>query len=263
MPASSFPRLRQPPISEVVCGFIFDPIPELTPTQHGAYWVARKGDFPKHEVHGPLVDQATQEQFEISLGPPLIRTWLVSGDDTRLVQLQNDRFFTNWRRRRETDAYPRFHSHDGSPGLLAYALAEFVKFTEFARSVGKVPTVRHIELTKIDVLVQGKHWKDLVDFRGLLPWAAYSLDLGVSDRPAILLRLEDKMASGSVVRVTAANGQERDTKAAVIRLETTMRAECDQGSLEAGFQAMNERVNAMFFKLIPGKELGRFGVESV
>lgn len=260
---TNFPQLRTPPINEVVCGFLFEPIPELTPTQHGAYWVSRKQEgFPNHEVHPPLVDQSADESIEISLGRPIVRTWLVSEDETRLVQLQHDRFFANWRRRRESDAYPRFHARGGRPGLLAYGLDEFAKFTEFVRTLGSAPVVHHIELTKIDVLVQGKHWKDARDLREMLPWTSYSLDLGVSAHPAILLRFEDRMEGDTTVRVTAANGQERNTKAAVIRLETTVRSACERTQLEAGFHAMNQRVNEMFFKLIPGAELGRFGVEN-
>ena len=259
---NSFPQLRTPPINEVVCGFLFNPLPEVTSTQHGAYWVSRQKDgFPSHEVHPPLIDQTGEVTIELGLVRPLVRTWLVSEDGTRLVQLQHDRFFANWRRRRDTDAYPRFNAREGRPGLLAYGLDEFTRFTEFVRSVGAAPVVHHIELTKIDVLIQGKHWKDANDLRALLPWTSYSLDLGVSPNPALLLRFEDKMEGDTTVRVTAANGHERDTKAAVIRLETTVRTACQGTQLEAGFHAMNQRVNEMFFKLIPARELGRFGAE--
>jgi uncharacterized protein (TIGR04255 family) len=52
-----------------------------------------------------------QPQFEIRFEPPsaLPRTWFISEDESRLVQLQGDRISFNWRRPTEGARYPRYH----------------------------------------------------------------------------------------------------------------------------------------------------------
>ncbi len=51
-----------------------------------------------------------QPQFEISLEPPnaLPRSWFISGDGSRLVQLQGDRISLNWRRPDNSSKYPSY-----------------------------------------------------------------------------------------------------------------------------------------------------------
>lgn len=51
-----------------------------------------------------------QPQFEISLEPPnaLPRTWFISSDGSRLVQLQGDRISLNWRRPDDASKYPSY-----------------------------------------------------------------------------------------------------------------------------------------------------------
>jgi hypothetical protein len=49
------PILERPPIVEVVCGLVFDPLP-LDGMLLGVYWDERKDDFPKRSLQPPLVD---------------------------------------------------------------------------------------------------------------------------------------------------------------------------------------------------------------
>lgn len=51
-----------------------------------------------------------QPGFEITLEPPnaLPRTWLISRDETRLIQVQGDRISLNWRRPDDAANYPRY-----------------------------------------------------------------------------------------------------------------------------------------------------------
>lgn len=53
-----------------------------------------------------------QPQFEISFEPhhDLPRTWFISKDGSRLVQLQGDRISFNWRRQTEATRYPRYQN---------------------------------------------------------------------------------------------------------------------------------------------------------
>jgi uncharacterized protein (TIGR04255 family) len=74
-------------------------------------------ELPRWEQHpkaAPMreVFDAPQPQhgFQIMVEPPqeLPRTWFISEDNSRLVQLQGDRISFNWRRQTESARYPRY-----------------------------------------------------------------------------------------------------------------------------------------------------------
>ena len=43
-------------------------------------------------------------------GPVATRTWFIKEDDTELIQIQSDRFLHNWRRRKDSNDYPRYEA---------------------------------------------------------------------------------------------------------------------------------------------------------
>ena len=60
-------KLEQPPIVEVICGVWFANAVELDPVVLGAYWLRRRADFPKHEIHPPI----TTALAELTATPPM------------------------------------------------------------------------------------------------------------------------------------------------------------------------------------------------
>jgi uncharacterized protein (TIGR04255 family) len=232
----SFAHLARPPINEVICGFIFGPT-TLTALDFGVYWDRRRADFPRHELHPPVFDDVT-----IPLGPVVdARAWLMSADEDLLVQLQNDRFYMNWRRRGE--GYPRFSDHDGRPGLRTRAISEFGKFESFASERASKPLeIVRLELGKIDVLKKGSEYDNTVDLRELLPVTSVFEQVSLSEPQQLQLR----MAEG--------NEQAR-THIAVVMDNNRVRIETRHtfpftGVLNNDFIHANERVNQVFFGLL-------------
>lgn len=86
------------------------------------FWPMIREAFPNHQKQPPLPPIAEdfsaprpggpQPNIQFLAGPPPVRYWFVSQDETRLVQVQADRFIYNWRRLpgREDLPYPRFRS---------------------------------------------------------------------------------------------------------------------------------------------------------
>ncbi|MGA7980063.1 MAG: TIGR04255 family protein [Chromatiaceae bacterium] len=238
----SFAHLARPPINEVICGFIFSPT-TLTALDFGVYWDRRRADFPRHELHPPVFDDTT-----IQLGPVVdARAWLVSVDEDLLVQLQNDRFYMNWRRRGE--GYPRFSDHDGQPGLKQRAISEFRKFESFASERTSQPLgLVRLELGKIDVLKKGSEYDSTVDLRELLPVTSVFEQISLAEPQQLQLR----MAEG--------NGQAR-THIAVVMDSNRVRIETRYtfpftGELDDDFIRANERVNQVFFGLLNTERFG-------
>ena len=150
-------QLDAPPIIEVVCGIFYAPIPAIDPVSVGALWERLRETYPTHAIHPAISDG-----LPFVVLPGRLRSWFVSRDDVYVVQIQADRFYVNWRKR--ADLYPRFSDREGKEGVLARALREFDVFAEDCeRRLGQRPRPATVELSKVDLLVQGEHWTDLAD----------------------------------------------------------------------------------------------------
>ena len=249
----SVPQLKNPPINEVVCGVIFEPMQKLSLFQHGVYWAQRADDYPEFEVKPPIGDPGSIIEL---VGESAFRSWFISKDGCNLIQMQFDRFFANWRKLKPSDAYPRFSNRPDAPeGMLKRLLREFELFKTFSETGGMPLVVKAVELTKIDLLVEGRHWKDGQDLCSLFPLveSSYSPESGVMPK-AYLFKTETER-NGMVVRTTAANGVEISTGSNVVRVETTARFADLSNGIETALISANTVVNDVFAHLV---DLERF-----
>lgn len=89
---------KAPPVNEVIVGKAFDRCDALLLPFFGRFWDLVQGDFPKVQ-HAPLLTDEGVSNVAVDPASqlPLPRVWFVSEDEHRLLQLQPDRFFFNWR----------------------------------------------------------------------------------------------------------------------------------------------------------------------
>jgi uncharacterized protein (TIGR04255 family) len=149
------PDYSDPPVDEVIVAIAFMSVGGSTSNHIAKYRDTVKEAYPglQYQPKLPvqlerLVDEGWSGQPPMGIpfgGMPLQmgqmgqRTWLVSTDDQRLIQIQDDAFYTNWRRR--VEPYPRFES----------ILKEFWdRFSEF-RSQLDSDTVIPLQLQQIEV----------------------------------------------------------------------------------------------------------------
>lgn len=245
-------KLRNPPIIEVACGVHFAPQAYLTPVSVGAYWQQHIERFPTHELR-PAVSEAG---FVLSPVPPL-RVMLTSTDGAFVKQIQNDRFYLNWRKTSETAEYPRFSDWDDHKGVGSQALEAFAAFRSYCKQTFRsdpIPTM--IELAKVDVFSKPKHWKSFADLAVMLPWlenfAAFSKSPAA---PSIALRFEEKRASNMLtvtLTLLAEDGQQEPSSARLeARVVGSIGARTD---LEALILEANGELNRVFSELIPEQE---------
>ena len=248
------PVLEHPPIAEVVCGWVFEPL-SLDGMLLGVYWDERKEDFPKRSLQPPVVD-----------GPAVIlvqsnaRAMLESAAGDHLIQAQHDRFFFNWRGPREE--YPRFSPSEGRPALLGRALAEFDRFAGFCeRRAGRRPTVKRLELTKVDVLHRGQDWSDLDDLASLVPLTGTFGPVQEHGRREIALRFVERRERETLVVSLHSLLNEAGGDTTALQIETrVIRQFPPDESYESGLRSANNAANRVFFKLIPKPD--RFGIVS-
>ncbi|PNG53158.1 MULTISPECIES: TIGR04255 family protein [unclassified Variovorax] len=96
----------KPPINEVVLGRNFLHRPDFLAPYHGIFWAKIRDRFPKVEHVQPIY--APHEMLQLNPLSMLPRVWYVSQDEALLVQLQQNRFYYNWRSRPGGGEYPRF-----------------------------------------------------------------------------------------------------------------------------------------------------------
>lgn len=238
------PRLPKPPIDEVVVGFVFDRPVGLDPVESGVYLAARRDRFASHQMHDPVFEQADK------LPAFPIRTWLVSQDEQWLVQLQYDRFHANWRRRPGAN-YPGF---TGDGGVMSFALTEFEKLRDFCRRhKGEAPSPKRVEVSKIDLLVQGDHWKSIDDAYKMLPAMASAGSALITPGPNIAFRTRESI-NGMTLSISIEPARLiDDPQKAVLRVDFQA-VQSASDALKEQLSNMSSALNAAFRRLIPDAE---------
>jgi uncharacterized protein (TIGR04255 family) len=253
-PSEPLEHLTEPPIAEVVCGVKFADLAGLDPVLIGAYWHERREEFPERQLH-----EALQDPHEVVWSSsPLVRVWLMTRDGEFLLQMQHDRFYLNWRRI-GAGTYPRFNDRDDQRGVLTRTLSEFETFSSFCeRALDARPRPLRCELTKIDHLVEGRHWSDLDDLSRMLPWLRTFAAFARSEAPTVAVQFSEQRDGGHLhvsLRVpTRASAGRR-----VVVMETRVIRELVPGSdLRSVFVSANAETNGVFSQLIPSAERVRF-----
>lgn len=131
-PGTSFKR---PPVSEVALAVYFSPPLGLRSVHTGLLWEKWSQTYPATEDH-PLLPPIRPEDFGPTRHFPQIqfigqaagfRTWYVSQDRGRVVQLQPDRLVLNWRKLSDEDSYPRYETLRPEFERLLSDLLEFCR----------------------------------------------------------------------------------------------------------------------------------------
>jgi uncharacterized protein (TIGR04255 family) len=244
---TELPEMTSPPVHEVACGVTFQGVDALDPVLIGAYWNARRSQFPKRDLRIALGNVAIIVGSE---KPPPLRAWLLSEDESALLQIQKDRFYYNWRAKGAT--YPRF-SRIG-PATLD-ELTSFSTFLE--QETGTRPQVTHFELTKVNLLRQGTHWSEFSDLCLLLP-ALQPLGALLGDQAHpfnINLRREAQGLTGVVQIVSGTestdDGQQRVT------VQITNQVTGPVRELASDLSSGNTFANEAFSLLFPRDEMAR------
>jgi len=165
MPQRTLPDYDNPPAQETWMAFAFVPLSWSVP-HFGAFWNEVRTDYPKFEVHPPI----GEANFEFNgLSPQAIvklpvRCWFINEESNRLIQVQNNRFFHNWRRP-NLDA-PYLHYAELKPVFER----EWGRFRDFAnRYELGAPNVLSCEVSYINHLDKGVGWDSFSDLSRIFP----------------------------------------------------------------------------------------------
>jgi uncharacterized protein (TIGR04255 family) len=155
---NNFPDYNSPPVNEVVCGLSIKKIEGFKAHHIGLFWQKIKDEFPNVEHATRLEDKPP----EFDLKEYLPRVWFVRNEQNRLIQLQDDRFYFNWRRMQEGEEYPRYETiiEDFKKYLL-----EFEIFLQ-EENLGSINPKR-CELSYINHIPKGDGWESPIDLTNI------------------------------------------------------------------------------------------------
>lgn len=152
------PAFEAPPVVEVSVSLQFTEIEGLNTAHLGLVWQKFRREFPRVETQPPLprilepdrIEPPVPVTLELKKAPPLPRMWFISGDGTRLVQIQGDRFAFNWRRLDPSERYPRYDQIRSAFLRNLGAFAQFLKeegFEDLDPDQVDLTYVNHISAT--------------------------------------------------------------------------------------------------------------------
>ena len=165
------PSYEQPPITEVACSVLFPFLEAFLSPHVGLLWQKFQPEYPFCDDIAPIApkvelynDQKGGPQLKLSNVPPLPRVWFVSEDETRIIQIQRDRFVHNWRKVDSESEYPRYNEIVNSFKGYLTTFDEFLREAE----LGKVQPIQY-ELTYVNQIPQGQAWLTLEDVGKIFP----------------------------------------------------------------------------------------------
>ena len=157
------PDYEEPPITELVLGVQFEPLPKLLAPQIGLFWADMRKEFPEVQQQPalePVVERFGVKQaqvagaFKLMETPETPRCWLLGENGSQLIQVQQDRFIRNWRKQTDADAYPRYEN------IRSAFAAEWKQFAAFVtrEKLGDL-NVNQAEVTYINNIRPSGVWE--------------------------------------------------------------------------------------------------------
>lgn len=115
---SDLPEFDRPPVAELVLGVQFGEVRSFQTIHTGLLWDRKfRKNFPHFEEKPPLAPNfetfgSTRPSIPriqlVQPGSIMPRLWFTNDDQTKLIQVQDDRFLYNWRRINDDHIYPRY-----------------------------------------------------------------------------------------------------------------------------------------------------------
>jgi uncharacterized protein (TIGR04255 family) len=170
------PDFGAPPVVETALSVEFAPLGKWGIPHFGLFWNEISSEYPRFETQPPLSSQIERFGKPAKLPPQItlelvtqlpVRCWFIHKSETRLLQVQNDRFIHNWRKKVGTagtaDTYPHYEN------IRPIFEREWNRFLEFLRAQDMgTPEVRQCEVTYVNHIDPGNGWNTLADLPGVI-----------------------------------------------------------------------------------------------
>jgi uncharacterized protein (TIGR04255 family) len=251
MPSSSKVKFAKAPLSEVVCGVEFD-APSFASVHFGLYWSSIQDRFPD-----PPIDQRPLKPKPNLDKPELRRVWFESRDREQMIQLEDDRFYFNWRRISNESDYPHFDT------LYSQFSKEWSGFQEWWTELDNLPvSPKSYELSYINQIDASLGWKSVSDTFNIFSF----IDLPVDNSSSLKLEAQAHILSfalpdnkGRLV-IHAGDGQRRDDLSNVLVLRITAQSLNTDTPMCEWFEVAHDSIIETFLQILSKTTKERWGL---
>jgi uncharacterized protein (TIGR04255 family) len=155
------PSFRRPPVIETILGVQFIPLDGWTIGHFGLFWNRIRGAFPKIEVKQTLAPLTAESEIRVEVRQtPEARCWFIGTQPSELVQVQSDRFLTNWRQTDASVPYPRYVER-----ILPFFQAQWLSFLSFLEDERiPAPIVMQCEMNYVNHIEKGEGWETAAEW---------------------------------------------------------------------------------------------------
>ncbi len=242
---------KYPPVTEVICGLVFEPVVSLKVPHYGLFWNEFRGDYPACRHAPPL--GFSPSTIDETIGVPLPRVWFLSKTENELVQLQTDRMILNWRKLKSEDQYPKYDA------VLREFRAKLELLSEFLRrnDLGSLKPVS-CELTYINHIPKGHGWKRPADLSNLLTdfsWCSSDKRLLSEPRDIKLQYVFEIPESQGSLTFSVGQGIRKSDQVSTFVFQLTANGLGPDHSMDAvwrWFQTSHDMINEAFKELTTG-----------
>src|SRR5260370_12597285 len=224
---SQLPDFQKPPAVETFRGFHFSGLKNWKTPYFGLFWQEIRAEYTEAEVLPPI---PSEDAFRIELdaqrvslrvrGEIPVRWWYSHKSGKRLIQVQNDRFIQNWRKRDAEDEY--VHYAELKPSFLEI-WKQFLRFLK----VNKVepPEINLCEIGYVNNIDRGEAWIKFSDLAGVTSAWSDKTTTGFLPSPSLVtLNAVYPIAKGAgSLHVTMQPGLRQPDNAETIQLTLTAR----------------------------------------
>lgn len=157
-------KFKKPPINELIISTYFNPPIHGLRNEHiGLFWHSIKDEFPVVSQQPPIPNTNLTIEEEIF---PMPRYWMISLDDTNVIQIQKHAFMLNWRHR-DTE-YPYY---ENIKPIFDKYYSKFQDFlvTEIQKTETNRPQIDVCELTYINTIESCDYWSGPGDVDKVIP----------------------------------------------------------------------------------------------
>ena len=156
------PKYENPPVVEVAIGVTFEKLPNFKLPHTGLFWGKIKSEFPHCEHASPMGSK--EEVFDSKISLPIPRIWLINETRDKLIQLQDTRFYFNWRKTGEKSEYPSYDE------IKKTFLVHWTNFNKFLGKIGQDPVnITNCELSYINHIPKDQGWSKLSEINKVFP----------------------------------------------------------------------------------------------
>lgn len=235
----NLPLFDDPPVVETVLGLQFVPMKEFSIQHYGLFWAKIRGDYPKFLPQIPIAPaiedfegRTTQRQkISISFTENLadIRGWYLDKSETRLIQVQSDRFLYNWKKVVGTEVYPQFDK------IEPEFEKEWESFCSFLSQENlHLPELTQCEVTYVNHIEIKKGWESFGEFHKVFsPWSGKFSGSFLSNPEKITFNItfvipnkKGRLHISAIPAIRRKDGQE------IIKVELTARGKPENSTID-------------------------------